>query len=551
MPSASKFVPLAIAGLAVMAAVLQLFMVLNFEINWDEFFYLGWVYDWRNGELGLVLQTIFLRFFTWLPAVSDNEVTQIVAGRLFMLAGLSASCAMLVSMIRRFYSGQAALLSVLLFVSFSFVFRHATSFRADMILTTLCIMVLWLIMKKHLIWRDVLIAGIVFGLAGMVSIKSIFYAPTISLILLAHWARAGWSKDMLIKSLTMGLVAMLSFAGFYALHYSATPNASSGVGYVSNVAGQSLMDAGFFPRGSIFRSGVIQNIFFWICAGLGFAAVWRKLRQKDTVWMAMASLGFALPLLTIVFYRHAYPYYYPLMLAPLTLLMAAAFDMNFIKKDAKRVLMVSALIAFNFVMIAARSIPQNLTAQKNTVAQVHAIFPTSTAYIDRNDMVSSYPKSGLFMSHWYMANYYRANTPIFADILAAEQPKFLLANIQGLDLDHITQTTQRRLLRTDEHLLQDNYIHHWGPIYVAGKRVDLTPDTPINISIIIKGPYTVESPYPVQINGIKRQNGDVINLDMGPINVRADHQTKLVLRWGNNLHKPHTPPPHTPLFNGF
>ncbi|HFB54795.1 MAG TPA: hypothetical protein ENJ46_02635, partial [Hellea balneolensis] len=375
MPSASKLVPYALAGLGLMAAMLQVFMVLNFEINWDEFFYLGWVYDWRNGELGLVLQTIFLRFFTWLPAISDNEVTQIVAARFIMFVGLSASCAMLVAIIRRFYSARAALLSVLLFLSFSFVFRHATSFRADMILTTLCIMVLWLIMKKHLIWRDVLIAGVVFGFAGMVSIKAIFYAPTISLILLAHWARSGWSKDMLIKSLTMGLVCILFFVGFYALHYSTIPQANSSVDYVSNVAGASLFEAGLFPRWGIFRAGMIQNIFFWICVGLGFAAVGGKLRQKDTLWMAIASLGFALPLLTIVFYRHAYPYYYPFMLAPLTLLIAAAFDTRFVRKDTKRSLMVAALIAVNFIMVAARSAPQNLTAQQQTVAQVHTIFP--------------------------------------------------------------------------------------------------------------------------------------------------------------------------------
>ena len=127
-PQSSYYVTGLISLVAVITALAHIFTAISFEINWDEFFYLDWVYQWKAGKLNAVLQTIFLRAFTWLPSVSDNEVEQIVAGRLVMLGLLTASCAMLWSISRRFYTARATALALVTFLSFSFVFRHATSF---------------------------------------------------------------------------------------------------------------------------------------------------------------------------------------------------------------------------------------------------------------------------------------------------------------------------------------------------------------------------------------------------------------------------------------
>jgi len=84
-----------IALIAFNTALAHIFTALYFEINWDEFFYLEWVYLWREGRLDHVLQTIFLRAFTWLPFIGENEAHQIIAGRLVMLGLLTANCTML------------------------------------------------------------------------------------------------------------------------------------------------------------------------------------------------------------------------------------------------------------------------------------------------------------------------------------------------------------------------------------------------------------------------------------------------------------------------
>ena len=136
------------------------------------------------------------------------------------------------------------------------------------------------------------------------------------------------------------------------------------------------------------------------------------------------------------------------------------------------------------------------------------------------------------------------------DILISNQPKFILANIGGLKLDKITTDTDRRLLKADEELLQDNYIPHWGPVYVAGKTVQINGGKPTDFQIYIAGHYGVEAMYPLEINGSTYQSGDIINLKQGVQNLSSRKTQTLTLRW-NKLEYPNTSPPQKKLFHGF
>ena len=155
-----------------------------------------------------------------------------------MLGLLSASCVMLWSISRQFYTARATALALLTFLSFSFVFRHATSFRADMIVTTLCVCVLWLTMRKQFSMGHLIVGGILFGLAGMVSIKAIFYAPTIgAIVLIRSFVLASESRNslqsILLKPVVIGVVSIMSFATFYSLHAITVPTADSSLDYIN------------------------------------------------------------------------------------------------------------------------------------------------------------------------------------------------------------------------------------------------------------------------------------------------------------------------------
>jgi len=43
--------------------ILHLFMVLNFEVNWDEFFRLARVYEWKAGTLTAIFESNYVHGF--------------------------------------------------------------------------------------------------------------------------------------------------------------------------------------------------------------------------------------------------------------------------------------------------------------------------------------------------------------------------------------------------------------------------------------------------------------------------------------------------------
>ena len=540
--------PLLIGFLALIA-VLQVLMVFRFEVNWDEFFLLDWVYKWNSGELDLVLQTIYFRAFTWLPATSNNEVSQIVAARLVMLACLGASSAFIYSICRKFTTKTAALLSLILFLTMTYVFRNATSFRTDMLVTVILMGALWCLITPVLTWKRVLISGVSLGLAGMVTIKAIFYTPIIATTLLAHWGYSNWRFSIFLKSATTGAVALLTFISLYILHgFGLEPSTSSA--FITNSVSSSLFEAGMLPQKKAFSIALTSNPLVFIILLLGMCRSLLNISEPKKRWANLVALSCIIPFLTIIFYRHAHPYFYTFMLAPATLLVAIGLNVSWIKR---KIVVTSLLILALFastVSITLRSLSQNLDTQKQVLDTIHKLFPNPTPYIDRCAMIASYPKFGLFMSHWVMGDYYKTNKGIMKDILISNQPKFILANIGGLKLDKITTDTDRRLLKADEELLQDNYIPHWGPVYVAGKTVQINGGKPTDFQIYIAGHYGVEAMYPLEINGSTYQSGDIINLKQGVQNLSSRKTQTLTLRW-NKLEYPNTSPPQKKLFHGF
>lgn len=545
-----KWLRLAIFTCLALVAILQLFMVLKFEVNWDEFFLLDWVYKWNAGELNLVLQTIYFRAFSWLPRVSDNEATQIIAARGIMLLCLSITSGFIYSLCRKFTTPSNASLSLLFFLTMNFVFRNATSFRTDAIVLMVLTGVLWVLVCPQLTWRRVIIAGGALGLAGMITIKAIFYVPIIAAILLAHWGHSKWQLSTLFKAIMTGLLSMLSFVILYILHSWSIDTAASSANYLAHSANGSLLEAGLFPRRQSFIYAVRTNPILFILMSIGFVFSVSRLRDSKDKWPYLFAITLIFPLLTIIFYRHGYAYFYSYMLAPTAILVAIGLQSPIFKQRSMVIAALLMALIFKTAVVFTQSMHQNSTTQKQIINIVHELFPEPTRYIDRCTMITSYPKSGLFMSSWTMEDYYKKNTPIMRNILTHEQPKFILANVGSLDLENITEMTDRRFLDTDENLLKDNYIHHWGPIYVAGKSIILGEAKAQDLNIYIAGPYGVESADDLQINGVTYKTGDIVKLEQGQHKLRSDTQQTITLRW-NQLDVPEATPPNGKLFNGF
>ena len=187
-----------------------------------------------------------------------------------------------------------------------------------------------------------------------------------------------------------------------------------------------------------------------------------------------------------------------------------------------------------------------LEDQRSVVRAAHSIFPAGTPYIDRCSMISSAPKHGIFMSSWGIEVYRDARLPIFRDILRDMRPAYLIANSPALQTALTGDGVDERLLRADRAVLRENFIHHWGPIWVVGKTLEPTAGA-LQFEILVPGKYTIEGLGEFQLDGSQRRPGDVVTLAAGNHHAsRLGGTTRL--RWGSHLRRPATPGPTSGLF---
>ena len=64
---------------------IQVFYIFNFNINWDEFYYLSQIFEHSGGTLSRSLQTFHVHFFTWATHLEWDEVQLILLSRTLML----------------------------------------------------------------------------------------------------------------------------------------------------------------------------------------------------------------------------------------------------------------------------------------------------------------------------------------------------------------------------------------------------------------------------------------------------------------------------------
>jgi hypothetical protein len=455
---------------------------------------------------------------------------------------------------------SAALFALACYLSFSLVLRQGGSFRTDPIATCLLIAALWVIVCKPRELRFALIAGGLIGFAGMVTIKAIFYVPTIAIILLIHLVAATNRKQALVMGLATGGFAILSFLVFYFLHRLTLVDPASALSFLGRTTGKTLGERNFGNAIMTFRGALWQNPLFWLALLTGFIACGHGLlRSKGDDRIRWATLSsFAVILASLFVYTESFAYYYPFMLAPVTVLCGAGLSIVPGRRARSRVTALAGIalvpmLLGNYLL----ALGKDTAAQRQTLAVIHTAFPEPTPYIDRTSMVSAYPKRGLFMSVWGMTNYYRAGVAVMPTIIEQDQPRFLIANRRMLELDDLGPDEHGPkhfgLFKEDVAALKANYIRHWGAIYVAGKRFNRSTGGPSRtFRILIEGPYTVESIGPVILDGNRMLPGDVVALDQGRHHLRLpDGVDEVTLRWGADLFRPSVPAPEGQLFNGF
>jgi hypothetical protein len=556
-----------IGAVVISAIVVRFYLITHFNINWDEFYYLSHVYSHLRGELRLKLQTFHVHLFGWLTAVPGNEVDQIIVGRAVMLGLHFLTTWFLYRIARRLTSANAALFAVAAYLSFSFVLWTGASFRSDPILTCLVMAALDLILtRREAVWSAAL-PGLLLAFAAMVTIKAAIFFPSFAIIL------AGRLRDprSARSAAVMAVVGVTSFALLYELHSvgmdAATAHSSTEV--AAHSLSKTIMDAGVFPRLAVLLVSLKWDVVYWavwLAGGILLAnRFWNSAGSDRLRWLEIAAL--ALPVASLAVYRNSFSYFYPSILAPASVLTALVWE-ALTERAAPQgngvVFVVVKLFAltwfFASLIFHGLYVPKimPLEQQRTVLAAVHRAFPSSTPYLDSSSMVASFPQVGFFMSTWGMDIYLERGAPVLRQAIEKRQPPLLLANHALLDPENAAYPAslayRPELLPADREAIATAYIHHWGPIYVAGKRFEAPGGpTPARFYLAIAGRYTLEALHPIRIDGRVVQPGHAVDLSRGAHWVTAlDGTVQATLRWGEALYRPAVPPPETRLyFLGF
>jgi hypothetical protein len=516
-----------LATMILCAVAFKFALIARISINWDEFYFLELTHQYVVEGLTGRFQTFHVHLFSWLPRLGWDEIDQIVAGRAVMQVLAAVSAFLTFAIARRFVTRSGALFAALAYLSVSAVIEHGAAFRVDPIVTFMSLLSLFAILERPAGARGAALAGAAMALAMLLTIKSAFYLVVIGG---AFWCVAPRMRDRA----KLGFVFAGSFSAalivLYLFHDAMlAPQEAAGTGaFLRSSASKMFLDS-VFPRAFDLIWMLIPNPLFWLMLAQGAAIAWSVARKPEnrSGWQAYLPLVLALPVLTPILYRNAFAYFYPFILAPAAILVGLAFDKqrqgvakpNGIppaKLAAVLVLVQCVILLFGSVA----KLGDGMSMQRETIAAVRSIFPKPVSYIDGFGVLADYPRSGFFMSGWGVENYRRAEQPVFAALVARDQPPFVLADspslysalVPGVELD-----LDRTFLPEDARFLKENYIHHWGMLFVAGKQ--LRPAEGAGFGIAVAGEYRLEAAAPLVIDSHRLAPGDTIVLSAGAHNV--------------------------------
>ena len=542
-------------GAILICLAMQFFMARRFEINFDEFYNLNMGYEFLRGEVTNPFQTIFFRFASWLDFIQGNEVDQIVAGRMFTYGASVLTCFFIYKLSRRYFSVQASLFAVLSLFSFFYVFRHMTAFRTDIIITMYLMAILWVVSDPNQNKYKVLIAGFLIGLSFTLALKSIFYMPVVAIFLLGRWQASAWSRQEFIHGVTMFLVAVITYVILFILHDPSLSNADSSARYLQSLSETEEGESGLFKTWGILVDSVLKNPLGWWLLILGFTLVATDIKNDvgRPKYMTIALLTFLFPLSTVIYYYHANAYFYPFMLAPAVIFIAAAIDRFGLPDKPTIFIVLIGVFSYLPVSIFIRSVSQHQLSQRAVLNAVHEIFPSPVPVMDYCGMISTFDRvneSGLFINPDIFGHvkYSLNKKPVMKKAIISYQPQIILANTSGLDLNQEYQHLYLYpLLTEDTEVLQNNYVKIWGPIFIPGQQ--LREDG--SFEVLVSGIYTIKGSTGITIDGTLIKNGQTLFLAQGMHELSGLKGGSVQLVWGDNLKKPDIPEPTRPLFHGF
>lgn len=532
---------LAILGIILL---LQLELVFNRPVNWDESFHLSLVHSLTQGRPIDILQTVHVRLMAWLPGLGLGEIAQIRVTRLFMFGCELISLAAIYGLARRFAENRIALLAPLLYLAAGNVFQHGFSYRPDPLVTALLMSALWLLAVSALRLAHLAMFAVLVGLACLVTIKTVLLAPAFAGI---AWMRLSESADprrLALRIFFSLLGGAMLFIGGAALFQAVTPVGELSAAKTTIKASSEILFAeGLFPRWHyIILAAGTAPVFFAVLGATILLPKAQRLAQPQRI----ALIGLVLPLACLVFYRNAFPYFYAFILAPVAVGILPGLISLSARYSPRAIAICSLLGALVLSAVTPRAVQDD---QQRVIAAVHRLFPQPVAYFDFAGMISAFPKANVFMTTWGQRRYRSGELESYAAAMQRLDVPLLLANNDVLMRNQSAQGPAWQLLDGDAAALREGYVQHWGPIWVAGKSFAAgSKDSAFMVHA--GGTYTLEGSA-ARIDGRLVQPGEALELSKGRHNFASAGSGAATLRWGNHLPRIAEPAPERLPYKDF
>jgi hypothetical protein len=323
------------------------------------------------------------------------------------------------------------------------------------------------------------------------------------------------------------------------------------VEYAGAVAHKTLVSSWIPIKWIHFRSLLDENLGTAMMIVIG--AVLALVRRRWDV--AACALG----LLPLLIYRNAFPYFYVVMLAPAAVLAALVVDE--LRAAARRrpgasridwiPLVVALPLMFQAFVHLSWLQQDGQAVQRATIAAVHEIFPRPVPYLDHSGMIASFRKVNLFMGSWSMENYRAQGRGFMRQALQEHRPPLLLANRGAIDP---LGASFRTLLPEDRQLIEQFYLPYWGAIWVAAGNVVVPAEGTVQMLLPFPGRYRVASKAAVIVDGVLRQNGDIVEIGGTECSIASPEGGEgaglpLVLVTAEARQPPQEPPPSGPVYH--
>ena len=260
------------------------------------------------------------------------------------------------SISRRCVSVKFALMGVASYLASGYVLMYGISFRTDPIITALLMASIYLLMdRSNYLWRC-LAASITVALAIVISIKSVLFIPPLIGALIWRTRSMGEMKSKLFIYFGFALSASITTLIFYFWHRSTlfpgVPDAPDELSSIGSIFSKVLIEVPFWPQKEYFLSWITASWAQMLLILAGLFLIGMRHKGQSNVLLKVSVL-FTLPILSIFFYRNAYPYFFPFIVAPL--MIAVSIGAQQVSENVSRLFSKSLIMIFLIYMVTYTS----------------------------------------------------------------------------------------------------------------------------------------------------------------------------------------------------